>query len=80
MVCLCSEIDTEIWFVCDVGDDLSQVPKSREERIADVTLEAYQKAAVEDASAWREEQALLQVAPSSSLVKLDENGEPFEDR
>lgn len=56
------------------------MPKSRAERIGDITLEAYQKAAVEEASAWREEQALLQVVPSSSLVKLDENGEPFEDR
>ena len=62
------------------GDDLSVVPKSKSEKIGDKALEAYQRAAVEEASAWRAEEALLQVAPSSSLLELDENGEPFEDR
>ncbi|CAN0203482.1 unnamed protein product [Ascophyllum nodosum] len=63
-----------------LGDDLSVVPKSKSEKIGDKALEAYQRAAVEEASAWRAEEALLQVAPSSSLLELDENGEPFEDR
>lgn len=62
------------------GDDPAVAPRSRADQVAAKTLEAYQKAAFEDSSAWRAEDALLQVVPSSQLVKTDENGDPYQDR
>ncbi|CAM9590192.1 unnamed protein product, partial [Laminaria digitata] len=61
-------------------DDTPVTPRSRAEQVFAKTLEAYQKAAFEDSSAWRAEDALLQVAPSSQLVKTDDKGDPYQDR
>ena len=67
-------------FFLTAGDDPAAAPRSKAEQVAARTLEAYQKAAFEDSNAWRKEDALLQVAPSSQLVKTDEKGDPYQDR
>eukprot|EP00903_Cladosiphon_okamuranus_P012503 g11707.t1 len=54
--------------------------KAREEEAAARSFQKFSQAAFVDSNAWRAEQDLLKVAPSSSLVKLDENGEPLLDR
>eukprot|EP00752_Nemacystus_decipiens_P004980 g4528.t1 len=54
--------------------------KAREGKAAARSFKQYSQAAFVESSAWRAEQDLLKVAPSSSMVKLDEQGEPLLDR
>ncbi|CAB1119806.1 unnamed protein product [Ectocarpus sp. CCAP 1310/34] len=54
--------------------------KVRADQAAARAFEKFNQAAFVDSSAWRAEEELLKVAPSSSLVKKDEDGVPIEDR
>lgn len=65
---------------CKQGDDLAVVTKSKKEEAEERALQKYNQAAFVDSMAWKDEEALLQVAPSSSLVKIDDNGDPYQDR
>ncbi|CAN0106716.1 unnamed protein product [Scytosiphon promiscuus] len=71
-----------------LGEDMSVAPpasraeaaKARADEAASRAFEKFNQAAFVDSNSWRAEEDLLKVVPSSSLVKTDENGEPYQDR